>query len=92
MAAVPTISYRTDILPLFRDRDITCMAGMDVWLDDYSYLGSPAGNSEYPSFANANHVLARLKGEGGRRMPPDGAWPSAQIEIFERWISENCPP
>ena len=81
---VPTTSYARDVQPLFRPIDIEHMndqAGMD--LTDFAVVrGSAASISE------------RLKGLGGRRMPPppDPPLTPAQIALFDTWIAEGFPP
>ena len=36
------LSFATDIRPLFRDEDITCMDGSGVHLDDPAWMSAPA--------------------------------------------------
>ena len=65
------VRYETDIRPLFRDSDIRSM--------EFAFdLGSYDDVRE-----NAQPILDRLR-DGG--MPCDGAWPSAQVDLFERWV------
>lgn len=87
-------SYQTDIRPLFRDRDIDCMAGHDVYLDDYAYMSNPAGNAKYPDHANARMVHCHLIADGcKRRMPLGGPyWPETQLQLYQQWVDEGCPP
>ena len=92
MSEVAAPSYRSDILPLFRGRDVECMAGRGIFLDDYAYMADPSGSTAHPSFAHANDVLGRLNGAEGPQMPPDGPWPAPQIEMFQAWIRADCPP
>jgi hypothetical protein len=65
------VRYETDIRPLFRDADI---ASMRFAFD----LGSYDDVREH-----AAPILSRLR-DGG--MPCDGAWPSSQVDLFERWV------
>jgi hypothetical protein len=37
---------------------------------------------------NADAILARLR---SGTMPCDGAWPQAQVDLFERWIESGKP-
>jgi hypothetical protein len=37
---------------------------------------------------HAGAILARLR-DGS--MPCDGAWPEAQVELFERWVDSGEP-
>jgi hypothetical protein len=63
--------FETDIKPLFRERDRMAMQSrFDLW--SYDDVSGHAGA-----------ILMRLR-DG--TMPCDGAWPSAQVELFERWV------
>jgi hypothetical protein len=68
--AAAALSFDKDIEPLFRERD---QRSMRFAFD----LSSYDDVSEY-----ADAILARLR-EGS--MPCDGAWPKAQVDLFERW-------
>jgi hypothetical protein len=65
------VRYGTDIRPLFRDTDIRSMR--------FAFdLGS------YDDVRDkAEPILERLRAGD---MPCDSAWPSTQIDLFERWI------
>jgi hypothetical protein len=83
-APVPTTSFARDVLPLFRPIDIEHMndqVGMD--LTDFDVVRSSAAS-----------ISKRLKGMGGRRMPPppDPPLTPPQIELFDTWIAEGFPP
>jgi hypothetical protein len=70
-------SYAADIKPLFRERDRGAMLShFDLWSYD-------------DVVENKDAILAQLAAE---TMPCDGAWSSAQIELFGGWISEGTPP
>jgi len=71
-----SVSYATDIKPLFREIDQRSMLGhFDLWShDDVS--------------SHAAAILARLE-EGS--MPCDGAWPDNQVDLFRRWLAEGAP-
>ena len=65
------VSFEAQVKPLFRERDRESMEfAFDLWSYD--------DVSE-----NADAILDRLK-DG--TMPCDGAWPQAQVDLFERWI------
>jgi hypothetical protein len=77
------VSFVKDIRPLFSDEDISHMSR-------FFALGSYDDNK-----ARAEHILGRLKGEGGfRRMPPPPRppWPSKDIELYQQWIADGCLP
>jgi hypothetical protein len=68
--AAEPVTFETDIKPLFRERD---QRSMRFAFDLASY-------DDVREYADA--ILARLR-EGS--MPCDGAWPQAQVDLFERW-------
>ncbi len=85
-------SFAKDIMPLFTDRDAHCMGGMGVHLREFDYMANPTGDAVFADYANARHVLARLKGTETPRMPPGGdAWNDAQIALFEAWMTSWLP-
>jgi hypothetical protein len=65
------VHFQADIKPLFREQD---RQSMRFHFD----LGSYADVSDH-----ADRILARLR---RGTMPCDGAWPSHQVEVFERWV------
>ena len=68
--------FETDIKPLFREIDRQSMLRhFDLWSYD-----------DVSRYADA--ILARLR-DG--TMPCDGAWPQAQVDLFQRW-AENAKP
>lgn len=70
------IGFETDIKPMFRERDRNSMEfAFDLWSHD--------DVSE-----NADAILARIK---AGTMPCDGAWPQAQVDLFERWVASGKP-
>jgi hypothetical protein len=83
-APVPTTSFARDVLPLFRPIDIEHMNDQVVMdLTDFDVVRSSAAS-----------ISKRLRGIGGRRMPPPPHPPltPAQIELFDAWIADGCPP
>ena len=71
-----SLSYETNVKPLFRERDRESMRfAFDLWsYDDVS--------------SNADAILDRLRAGS---MPCDGSWPEAQVDLFARWIDEGKP-
>jgi len=66
--------FGTDIKPLFRDRDRQAMQSrFDLWSYD-------------DVSRHAEAILTRLR-DGS--MPCDGAWPQAQIDLFQRWVESG---
>lgn len=65
------VSFEADIKPLFRERDRGSMQfAFDLWSYD-------------DVRGHADRILARLR---AGTMPCDGAWPQAQVDLFERWV------
>jgi hypothetical protein len=68
--------FASEIKPLFRERDRQAMQSrFDLWSYD-------------DVSRHADVILTRLR-DG--TMPCDGAWPPAQIELFEDWIESGKP-
>jgi hypothetical protein len=67
-----SVGFEADIKPLFRERDRDSMEfAFDLWSYD--------DVSEY-----AGAILGRLR---AGTMPCDGAWPPAQVDLFDRWVA-----
>jgi hypothetical protein len=73
------LSFATDIRPLFRDEDISCMDGSGVHLDDFAWMSVPA---------NAQSVYASVSTGS---MPPDAPWPSDHVSLFKKWMDAGYP-
>ena len=70
------VSYEAHLKPLFREGDRQSMQShFDLWSYD--------DVSEH-----ADAIFARLD-EG--TMPCDGAWPRAQVDLFQRWVESGKP-
>jgi hypothetical protein len=68
--------FEAQIKPLFRDRDRESMQShFDLW-------------SHEDVSRHAEAILARLQ-DGS--MPCDGAWPEAQVDLFQRWAGGGKP-
>jgi hypothetical protein len=74
--SMESVSFETNVKPLFRERDRRSMEfAFDLW-------------SHEDVSENADAILARLK---AGTMPCDGAWPQAQVDLFERWVTSGKP-
>jgi hypothetical protein len=74
--SAPTISFESDIKPLFREKDRDSMRGrFDLW----SYADVQT---------HADSIAEKLKNGS---MPCDGAWPAERVGLFERWIEGGKP-
>jgi hypothetical protein len=71
-----SVSYESDIKPLFRDKD---RERMEFAFDLWSYEDVKE---------NAELILERLS-DGD--MPCDGAWPDEQLALFKRWVEAGTP-
>lgn len=72
-----TLGFETGVKPLFRERDRQSMEfAFDLW--------SHADVSQH-----ADAILARLR---AGTMPCDGAWPRAQVDLFQRWAEGGKAP
>jgi hypothetical protein len=72
--AAESVSFETDVKPLFRERDRESMhSHFDLW-------------SHNDVSQHADAILDRL--EDGS-MPCDGAWPQAQVDLFRRWTDSG---
>jgi CDGSH-type Zn-finger protein len=70
------VSFAAHIKPMFRAKDRQSMQfAFDLWSYD-------------DARAHAAGILSRLS-DG--TMPCDGAWPSAQVEVFRRWTESGTP-
>lgn len=75
-------SFRTDIRPLFTERDIE---GMRKAFDLASYDDVRA---------HALIIYDRIRGIGGAVMPPppprgEGPWSRSRIDLFAKWIADG---
>ena len=71
-----SISYASNIKPLFREEDQTAMDFVfDLW--EYADVRE-----------NSQAILDHL--EAGS-MPCDGAWEPAKVELFRRWVNSGMP-
>jgi hypothetical protein len=69
-------SFEGDIKKLFRPMDREAMIGaFDLWA--YEDVSK-----------HATPILNELKSGG---MPCDGAWPPAQVAVFEKWVAAGMP-
>jgi hypothetical protein len=79
-----TVSFKSDILPLFTTIDIEHMAYVSVSLDDYSYMSEPA---------NAGEVYEQIS--SGRMPPSDSGeepWSQDKVQLFKGWMEGGYQP
>jgi hypothetical protein len=72
-----SVSFATDIKPLFRDHDRQSMQrAFDLWsFDDVR--------------AHASDILEQVRNGS---MPCDGAWPPERVQLFQRWVDNGTAP
>ena len=68
------LSFQRDIKPMFRPKDITCMRGHNVLLDDPTWMCA---------IVNAQQVYTALSTGA---MPPDTNWTDAQLTMYKAWM------
>ena len=69
-----SVSFETDIRPLFREDDREAMLfAFDLW-------------SAPDVRQNADAILVQL---ANGSMPCDGAWPEEQVDLFRDWIESG---
>jgi hypothetical protein len=73
-------SFAHDVRPLFRDRDVACMAPRGVKLADATWMCVAA---------NAQRVYGVLQAGA---MPPDGRWPADKLALFKSWMDGGLQP
>ena len=75
--ATQATSFAKDIRPLFREKDINSMKkAFD--LSSYDDVRS-----------HADAILGKVSAGS---MPCDGPWPTAQVDLFRRWVEEGLKP
>lgn len=79
-----TVSFKSDVLPLFTRIDIQHMTEKEVPLDDYSFMSQPA---------NASRVYTAVS--SGWMPPSDSGaqtWSPDKVELFKAWMDGGCQP
>ena len=79
-----TVSFNTDILPLFTRIDIEHMSALGAVLDDYSFMSQPEKAS----------LVYEAVSTG--RMPPSTSgeqpWSQDKVQLFKAWIDGGYEP
>ncbi len=71
-----SVSFARDIEPLFRDKDRQSM----------SFAFNLSQHADV-----AEHAEAILEALSSGKMPCDGPWPAAQVQMFQRWVDAGKP-
>jgi len=79
-----TVSFKSDILPLFTSMDIEHMSSLGVLLDDYSHMSQPD---------KASRVYATVS--NGSMPPKDSGekqWSQDDVQLFKAWMDSGYLP
>jgi hypothetical protein len=79
-----TVSFNTDILPLFTTMDIEHMSHAGVLLDDHSYMSQPAHAKQVYETVSTGAMPPNDSGE-----PP---WSEDQVQLFKAWVDGGYEP
>ncbi len=79
-----TVSFKTDILPLFTSMDIAHMNHAGVSLDDYAYMSQPTNASGVYEQVSSGAMPPRDSGEP--------SWLEDQVQLFKAWIDGGYQP
>jgi hypothetical protein len=82
-------SFATDILPLFRPGDITCMASKGVRLSDALWMCDPTASDGFGDHGNARRVYAALS---AGFMPPGHKWSQDHLDTYSTWMTDGFQP
>lgn len=73
------LSFAKDILPMFREGDVKCMASDGVLLNDPAWMRVAANaQAVYDAVSNGS-------------MPPDAPWTEDRVKTFKAWMDEGLP-
>ena len=79
-----SVSFRTDIVPLFTSIDIDHMSALGTQLDDYAFMSQPDKAS----------VVYELV--SGGKMPPSTSgeepWSADKVDLFKAWMDGGYQP
>jgi hypothetical protein len=79
-----TVSFESDILPLFTPKDVDHMQGFGVELASYDYMKQPR---------NAMSVYSQVS--SGSMPPTDSGeerWSEEKVTLFKEWMEGGYPP
>jgi hypothetical protein len=79
-----TVSFKSDIVPLFTSMDIEHMSALGARLDDYSFMSRPG---------TASLVYEQVS---SGKMPPSTSgeqrWSEGNVQLFRAWMDGGCQP
>ena len=82
MSSQQTVSFKANILPLFTKTDIAHMNNEGLDLTDYDTVKGASSIIYQKLTAKQNFMPP----------PPEGPWPQKNIDLFNQWMQQGCPP
>jgi hypothetical protein len=79
-----SVSFRTDIVPLFTRMDIDHMSALGAKLDDYSFMSQPDKASLVYEVVSSGKMPPSTSGEEH--------WSPDKVQLFKAWIDGGCEP
>ncbi len=79
-----TVSFKSDILPLFTSMDIEHMSAAGVSLDDYAYMSQPANASRVYETVSAGAMPPAYSGEQ--------PWSQDHVQLYKAWMDGGYQP
>jgi hypothetical protein len=70
--------------------DVAQRAGVNLYEPDVAYDSLLTRHFVIPSAPDTSELMALIRAEGSRRMPPDFALPADDIALIEKWITAGA--
>lgn len=91
------VSFAASIKPLWTPKDLDCMAGYGVMLDDYGYMSDAAGGKvgQAPKFPDHAHARAVDWYLSNGKMPRGGepTWKGTpKLALYQQWMTDGFKP
>ena len=79
-----SLSFKTDILPLFTSMDIDHMSALGAKLDDYSFMSQPDKASLVYDAVSTGKMPPSTSGEE--------PWSPDKVQLFKAWMDGGYAP
>ena len=79
-----SVSFRTDIVPLFTSMDIDHMTALGANLDDYSFMSQPDKASLVYEVVSSGKMPPSTSGEE--------RWSPEKVQLFKDWMDGGYEP
>jgi len=79
-----SLSFQTDILPLFTSMDIEHMSALGAFLDEYSFMSQPHNASLVYDVVSSGKMPPSTSGEP--------RWSQEKVQLFKAWIDGGYTP